>query len=334
MMKKIISIVCVLLTVFLVSCKNNGPETITDPSTYITEKPYEKTTTEKESTTNESTTNKASDKIGLSESFNENLTDDEHDAYKIIVKGIDNGESEISVDLTKGNNSYNKVKSALWWGYPLFKNVQDLHYYSDKKVLRLVYSKSQAELKKDAENFYKKVDTILTDEIRNADDFSKAILIYDYISAQTPDNNMNLNTYDVIMNGKGSCTPFSTAFEYLLSRVGVDCIHVTCENEEIGQTSLTLVKLGSNYYFMSPYHEAKNNGGKFLRYFALNELEAKEITGVKRFIIIDNEYKELSVPETNDTSLSFISYIDKWSLDVKNRILYYEITDNKYTYKY
>ncbi len=336
MMKKIISIICVLLTVFLVSCKNNEPETITDPSTYITEKPFTESTTEKEETTTkkETTAEKDSGKYGLSESFSENLTADEYNAYKIIIKGIDNGESSISVDLTKGDNSYNKVKSALWWGYPLFKNVQDMHYYSDRKILKIVYSKSQAELKKDTENFYKKVDSILTEEIRNADDFSKAILIYDYIAEQTPDSNINLNMYDVIMNGKGSCVPFSTAFEYLLSCVGVECIHVTCENKEIGQTALTLVKIGKNYYFMSPYHEAKNNGGKFLRYFGLDSEQAKAITDVKRFIITDTQYNELPVPETNDTSLSFISYIDEWSIDINKRILTYEITDNKYTYKY
>jgi len=349
MMKKIICILCVLSTVFLFSCKreesvnesekNNSAQTqsatdnlnISDTEISSTEK--ETTEKEKETETEVQKYQGGQNKFGLTNIRKNALSESQYEAYKVIINGMDEGRTEIPIDLTREANSYNRIKSAIWSSYPLYALVQEMHYYHNTKTLSIRYSKSGDELTNTIKAFYDKIDSIITKDLMVLDDTSKALQIYKFIAEKSTSDNNNLTVYDFIMNGKGTDIQFSMAYEYCLGLAGVECNHASSEIGE-KQIALTQVKIGNNYYYMSPYHEAKKNDGKLLEFFGMNDDRAKITTGAKVFFSINNDYEKVSLPECNDTAFDFTKYLEKWSLDTDKKELTYMITDNIYTYKY
>ncbi len=337
MMKKIICILCVLSTVFLCSCKfdallENDTTTQTQANTDVSDTEPSETEKETESTTQAEKYQGGQHKFEMTDVRKKALTEKQYEAYKVIVNAMDTGKTEISVDLD-GEDSYNKIKSALWSSYPLYALVQEMHYSRNTETITVVYSKSRAELTKTIEAFYNKIDSIITKELLALDETSKALKLYEYIASKTPSDNNSLTVYDLIMKGEGTDIEFSMAYEYLLGLVGVECNHATSEVGE-KQIALTQVKIGKNYYYSSPYHEAKKNNGELLEFFGMDDERAKIATGAGKFFSTNNNYEKVELPECKDETFSFTKYLEEWSLDTDKKIITYEITDNIYSYKY
>ena len=343
MMKKLICILCVLSTVFLFSCNKaqqsaEKENTAKGQSDGVVAENSDQLTTQADNVTETTVsgienTADGENKFNLTNIRRSGLSQKQYEAYKVIIGGMDLGKTQIKVDLTDAAGSYNRVRSALWSGYPLYALVQDMYYSHNTKMLNITYAKSGSELTNAIKAFYDKVGTIVTKELLAKDNFSKTLLIYDYVAGGTPSGDSTATVYDFIMNGKGTDIGFSMAYEYLLGLAGVECNHVS---GEVGdrQISLTQVKIGNSFYYMSPYKEASENGGKKLKFFGMTDERAKTATGAKEFFSVNNEYSQVSVPLCNNSTFSFTSTLESWTLDTAKKELSYVAAGKSYAYKY
>ncbi|MGN0558610.1 MAG: transglutaminase domain-containing protein, partial [Acutalibacteraceae bacterium] len=186
------------------------------------------------------------------------------DAYKAIVMGIENMQTEIN--LANANVPNKSIDGQALISY-IYQEVLDenpqLFYvdisqgysysvnYKNVTKLHLSYTTDNAaidEMKREFESLSQKYLSLISDEMT---DFEKALVIHDAIVLNCEyDETLGkaenaFNAYGVFSNGVAVCQGYSYAYKYLLERLGIECHIVSSISMK---HAWNIVKIDNDYY--------------------------------------------------------------------------------------
>lgn len=183
------------------------------------------------------------------------LTEEEQTIYKELWQGV--RENQESIYVHTGNTDrivkiyrflLNDRPELFWctgevhiYAYDTYSEVQPVYTYSEEEKLE-----KQAEI--DAA-----VTQCLSGIYTDASEYDRVKYIFEYLvnsidyDMEAPDNQ---NIYSALVLKRSVCAGYSRAAQYLLSKLGVECIYVTGEVPEQGAHAWNIVKCNEKYYYM------------------------------------------------------------------------------------
>ncbi len=187
-------------------------------------------------------------------------------AYENLCKSVINGETEVKYNV----RMLDSVNQLYYTGFPLNALVESIDILPDSSGVEIKYKNdTQTHLQLVAE-FNAKINEILEAcGLGNVDSSRFVFNVYDYINQNFQIDNSVVNTYDVILQGKGVKSAINSVFEYLILCGGGRASHTVSYDST--PNMISLVNFNNDWYYFDPASELENNGGKALKYFAMND---------------------------------------------------------------
>lgn len=191
--------------------------------------------------------------------YYQQLNEKEKTAYRELLQGVRNMEETITLDVGKEDDA-GKIYEALLYDRPeLFWCNGDSHMtvYSDYTEFSPTYSCS-AEQKEERQERILQAEVECREQIPETDsEYEKIKAVFEYIvNTVEYDENAsdNQNIYSALVNHRSVCAGYSRSAQYLLKRLGIECIYVTGDvisaNGEKGAHAWNIVKCDDSYYQM------------------------------------------------------------------------------------
>ena len=214
----------------------------------------------------------------------ESLTESEKIVYDQMLDAILNYGEEITVSTMKGQlleKIYACIKAdygGLFWiasyRYTIYKKNKDT------KILSFTPNFKMTEEERDAirTKIDKKVDKYLKGLDADADDFEKVRYVYEKLIKKVDYNwkaKNSQNIMSVFLQGETVCQGYSDAVQYMLQKLGIDCMVISGTAND-GPHAWNLVKLDGEWYYLditwgnSAYHDDAQGNVKYVQYDYLN----------------------------------------------------------------
>lgn len=187
-------------------------------------------------------------------------------AYENLCKAIIKGETEVKYNI----RMLDSVNQLYYTSFPLNALVESIDIMPDSSGVKITYKNDiETHLKLVAE-FNARVNEILEACDYGSVNSSRFVFnAYDYINQNFKIDNSVVNTYDVILQGRGVKSAVNSVFEYLILCSGGRASHaVSYDNTP---NMISLVNFNNDWYYFDPASELENNNGKALKYFAMND---------------------------------------------------------------
>lgn len=233
-------------------------------------------------------------------------------AYENLCKAIMTGEREVKYNI----RMLDQVNQLYYTSFPLNALVESVDILSDSSGVEIKYKNDLETHLKLVEDFNNKVNEILDACSYDSVNSSRFVFnVYSYITQNfTVDNNI-VSVYDVIMQGKGVKSAINSAFEYLVLIAGGKASHAV--NIDGSANMISIANFNNDWYYFDAASEIENNGGKALRYFAMNDRRTgsyingqfKYTDGTVIGTVTDNKYDKLENSDSYDAKSNEISVV-------------------------
>ncbi|CUX30958.1 transglutaminase domain-containing protein [Clostridium sp. C105KSO13] len=187
--------------------------------------------------------------------YYQQLTNEEQKLYTEIYQGI--LESSDSIYVHSSNvETLKKVSSFIFCDRPeLFwcGGEMQMTSYADYSEIQPVYLYTGEEKKQRQSRIDKAVNDCLSGITGEMTEYDKVRYIFEYLvdtvgyNLEAPDNQ---NIYSALVGKSSVCAGYSRAAQYLLQKLGIECIYVTGTIPEQGAHAWNIVKCGGQYYQM------------------------------------------------------------------------------------
>ena len=187
-------------------------------------------------------------------------------AYENLCNAIINGEAEAKYNV----RLLDYVNQLYYTGFPLNALVESVDILPDSSGVRINYKNDTETHLKLVSEFDARVDEILKECGAGTVSSSRFVFnVYDYINKNFKIDNSVVSVYDVIMQGRGVKSAVNSVFEYLILSGGGKASHTM--NYDNAPNMISIVNFNNEWYYFDPAGEIEDNGGKALKYFAMDD---------------------------------------------------------------
>lgn len=191
-------------------------------------------------------------------------------AYENLCNAIINGEEEAKYNV----RLLDYVNQLYYTGFPLNALVESINILPDSSGVEIKYKNDAETHSKLVADFNARINEILTECGSGTVGSSRFVFnVYEYINKNFKIDNSVVSTYDVIMQGRGVKSAVNSVFEYLILSGGGKASHTM--NYDNAPNMISLVNFNNDWYYFDPAGEIEDNGGKSLKYFAMNDKRIK-----------------------------------------------------------
>lgn len=183
------------------------------------------------------------------------LSDGQQLVYKEILQGIREQAESIYIHCATANE-FGMIYEYLLYDRPeVFwcTGMTQITSYSDYSEVRPGYICQGEELAGRSAQIEAAANACLAGIAIDAPDYEKVKYVFEYL-VNTVDYNMdapdNQNIYSALVNRASVCAGYSRAAQYLLQRLGLECIYVVGTIPEQGPHAWNIVKCNGQYYQM------------------------------------------------------------------------------------
>ncbi len=183
------------------------------------------------------------------------LSDGQQLVYKEILQGIRNQAESIYIHCATANE-FGRIYEYLLYDRPeVFwcTGKTQITSYSDYSEVRPGYICQGEELVRRSAEIDAAANACLAGISLEAPEYDKIKYVFEYL-VNTVDYNMdapdNQNIYSALVNKASVCAGYSRAAQYLLQRLGIECIYVVGTIPEQGPHAWNIVKCNGQYYQM------------------------------------------------------------------------------------
>lgn len=229
--------------------------------------------------------------------------------YEKLCSAVINGESEAKFNTALIDD----VNRLFYTSFPLNALTEKLEISGDGSGVVITY-KNDAEAHKTAvEDFNAKIKEIIAfcSDAKSTDRY--IFNVYTYLTSEFSVNNENVTVYDTVMTSSGAPSAINSLFEYLVLLHGGKASHIM--NITGTAVMLSLVEFDSEFYYFDPAGEISDNGGKALKFFAMNDSRAQKKADAA-FTYTDNE----KAPEIKNEKYNQLSQSTQFTAD-KNKVV-------------
>lgn len=207
------------------------------------------------------------------------LKDKEKAVYDAMVYALNNHIEKIEVE-TIDDEAMKKAFFYVLKDHPEIFWCNSFNRYSSKYsdgTVKTEFEPIYTLTKKERYNYQEQIDKVadswLASIPSDADDYTKAKVIFDILASQVKyatDSAENQNIISVFINKQSVCQGYSKAFQYLLSKVGIESSLVRGESRGSAH-AWNLVKLDGDYYYFdvtwaTPSFDEDNENESFINY--------------------------------------------------------------------
>lgn len=193
------------------------------------------------------------------------LRENEQIWYRDIAECLGEMEEEITLDkkgieMGMDETDIDKIFQCVLMDHPELFYVEGYSYtkYNRRdKLLALRFSGNYSMNRKQAEARKTEIDEAVEVLLSNAShllgDYDKVLYVYEAIIKNTVydlDSSDNQNIYSVFVNHRSVCQGYAKAVQYLLNRMGVECMLVQGTVDTGEGHAWNLVKVNSRYYYV------------------------------------------------------------------------------------
>lgn len=191
-------------------------------------------------------------------------------AYENLCNAIINGEEEAKYNV----RLLDYVNQLYYTSFPLNALVESINILPDSSGVEIKYKNDAETHRKLVADFNARINEILTECGAGTVGSSRFVFnVYEYINKNFKIDNSVVSTYDVIMQGRGVKSAVNSVFEYLILSGGGKASHTM--NYDNTPNMISLVNFNNDWYYFDPAGEIEDNGGKALKYFAMNDKRIK-----------------------------------------------------------
>lgn len=192
-----------------------------------------------------------------SEYFFRQLDEEQQRVYREILDGVQQYEETIylssadSEDIDQAYHAFLQDHPEIFWVHN--RETTYTTYYSTYAEFEPGYRLSQEEIPAVQEAMEAAYQQVVSALPTDASDYDRAKAVYEYVIRNTeyvssPDDQ---SLAGVFRDGKAVCAGYAGAVQYLLERMGVECLYVTGKMEGSAQDhAWNLVNLDGNYYYL------------------------------------------------------------------------------------
>lgn len=202
--------------------------------------------------------------------FYNQFTEEEKKVYDRLVEAIKNFETDMHIEPTVSNKTLLKISHAVLQDHPeLYWFQYGLSYYGEISDKASKYSLEYCMDKTEMEHRQEMIDAVEKTFLKNVtneiSDYEAVLTIYrniidlvdyDSISLEKQEEKGRLTSeqrddlrsiYGTMVNKKAVCAGYAKTFQYLLQRIGIECLYISgnCKGEP---HAWNVVKLEGNYY--------------------------------------------------------------------------------------
>lgn len=190
--------------------------------------------------------------------YYEQLSEEEQLIYREIYQGITEQKAEFIVHSTTGEKANEILEEVLLDSPELFwteGHVTSTAYFESYTVVEPTYNCTAEEKAKKQTEIETATVEILSSVPPNLGEYEKIKYIYEYLVnsieyvEDAPDNQ---NMYSALVWKSTVCAGYAKANQYLLRKLGLDCIYVTGKasgEEEMQEHAWNIVKCNGKYYY-------------------------------------------------------------------------------------
>lgn len=245
--------------------------------------------------------------------YREQLNESEKQAYDLLLAGLLEEKGVIRVGKLSGK-AISKVWFAIYYEHPEIFWYKGHYSYSQgsdyvEYIPKYLYDKKerdrrQAQIDNVVNDFFRGLNDRMTEYERLKAVYEFVILHVEYVT-DSPDNQ---NIYSAIVNKKSVCAGYSRMAQYLLQKMGFECLYVRGPVTGHGYHAWNIVKCNGDYYQMdATWGDANYGKGK-----GSKEIP-KELSIEYAFLCCTDEeiYKgrksdmEFTLPVCNATNLNY-----------------------------
>lgn len=189
--------------------------------------------------------------------FYEQLSDTDKRLYEEIYQGLYEHSKNFTVHCADGDDS-NRVFYCILMDFPeMFwpdGNIVSTAYNNSYTTIEAQYNCTKSEREQKALQIEQAVSAALSDAASLTSDYDKIKFVYEYVVntvdyvAGAPDNQ---NLYSALVNKQSVCAGYAKATQYLLSRMGIECIYVlgqATNSQTTDAHAWNIVKCNGQYY--------------------------------------------------------------------------------------
>jgi len=219
------------------------------------------------SNTNDSADNESSFRVSYTyDSHYSGVNESVVRAYNMLCEAVINGEDSVLFN----TSLLSDLNRLYYTSFPLSYLVSSININSDNTGLNISYINDSETHLRLVKEFNEKVDEIMKSCGYGRAGKSEYILnVYTYLSSSVKYDNIYTTAYDAIINGVGSSSSISSAFEYLLLQGGIDVSHIYGMGER-GLEFLSVAAINGEQYMFNPGRECLETGGLGLSCFGLS----------------------------------------------------------------
>ena len=187
--------------------------------------------------------------------YYQSLSSEDQLIYKALFQGVEKEEECLYLSMTDADR-IGEIYGFLLCDRPeLFWCTGELHItsYADYAEVRPAYSCTGEEWTQKQEQIQEAVQQCLSGIGNEASEYERIKYVFEYL-VNTVDYDLNSsdnqNIYSALVNRISVCAGYSRAAQYLLQKIGVECIYVTGNIPGQGAHAWNIVKCDGNYYQM------------------------------------------------------------------------------------
>lgn len=249
-----------------------------------------------------------------------NVNDSAVRAFDMLCDAVINGKNTVLFNTALLAD----VNRLYYTSFPLSYLVGSLSVNSDNTGLNISYINDSETHLKLVDEFNSKINEIMTSCGYGQVNKSEYLLnVYSYISSNTKYDNIYTKTYDVLINGIGSSSSISSAFEYLLAQGGIRTSHIFGMGSE-GLEFLTIADVDGENYIFNPGQECKKTKGLGLSCFGLSYVDLLDAGFNSGFTYTDEEPVAF-----DDTSEKFSALRNTVSYEINSGVISADTSDGK-----
>ena len=329
MRKRIYAIyLCFLL--LLTGCGSKKDNKVIETTAKVATTEVETTGADTEETTEETPTTAEEDKwnVPINYTWNPHVygdilkelygEEDEENLYRLI-DAVLAGEESCDFDVNNSGIIWD-IDLIMQQICPLFdKLVSDYSFEAGVTYFEYRYDKTQHD--EIIEEFKDSVECIICSSVMETDNqtmtalaiyhFYSWIIEYDY--AAVGDFNADITPYRALVEYKGICQSFSSAYTYLLLQCGITAVYISSFNDDAAH-QWTLVKLNGNYYHMDPTYE-EGYGGEGLVFFGMTD----DMRQIYDFPI--DKFNVMNIWGSSDIQANDYTFAELWSVYMIDKIV-------------
>ena len=187
--------------------------------------------------------------------YYQQLTDEEQTVYREILQGVTDMEECIRIHAGRDDDSARVYEYLLYDRPELFwcDGSSRMTVYEDYTELYPGYTCTNEEKEIRQIQIDAAAEECMAGIAGDATEYERIRYVYEYLvgtvdyNADAPDNQ---NIYSALAGRESVCAGYSRAAQYLLEKMGIECIYVTGQVEGQGAHAWNIVKCGDNYYQM------------------------------------------------------------------------------------